>query len=222
MFFIKALLLFLPFFVEALFITEVQIAGEKPSECYIKIYNQGEESVDISSYSLRKKTSTGNDTSLRLFPKGSAIKGKDYFVWASSRESSFPEKVDADVFSVQTISLNNSVALFDSSRNLIDALSWGEGENQYLFETPLLNPNKEQIIKRKREGGFYSNLKDNSLDFYLDPPPLSPLFIEDFKTEKGAEKRINPFLISFLSSLVLASIILILRKKWPGTVTLET
>jgi hypothetical protein len=213
MFFIIILLLLSPLSLEALLITEVQVAGEKTSECYIKIYNPKEESIDISGFSLRKKTSTGNDTSLRLFPRESVITGKGYFVWASSKESSFPEKVGADVFSVQTLSLNNSIALFDSSKNLIDALSWGEGENQYLLKASVLNPGKGQIIKRKKDGDLYSNLKDNSLDFYLYPPPLLPLSIEDLKTEKEGKKDLNPFLISFFSSIILASIILLLRKN---------
>jgi hypothetical protein len=221
MVFILILLLFSPLSLEALLITEVQVAGEKTSECYVKIYNPEEESIDISGFSLRKKTSTGNDTSLRLFPKGSIINGKEYFIWASSKESSFPERVGADAFSVQTLSLNNSIALFDSSKNLLDALSWGEGENQYLLKAPVLNPGKGQVIKRKKDGGLYSNLEDNSLDFYLYPPPLLPLSIEDLKTEKEEKKRLNPFLISFFSSILLASIILLLRKKWPDTVTLE-
>lgn len=213
MLFITILLLFSPFFAEALFVTEVQIEGETPNQCYIKIYNPKEERIDISGYSLRKKTSTGNDTSLRLFPKESIIEGKDYFIWASSKEKSFPGDVEADVFSVQTLSINNSIALFDRSRNLVDALGWGEGENQYLLKSPLNNPAKNQLIKRKKENSLYSNLENNSLDFYLDPPPLSPLLVENFQIEKEGNKKLNPFLISFFSSIILASIILLLRKN---------
>ncbi len=213
MFFITILLLFSPFFAEALFITEVQITGETPNQCYVKIYNPKEEKIDISGYSLRKKTSTGNDTSLRLFPKGSIIEGKDYFIWASSKEKSFPEEVGANVFSVQTLSINNSIALFDHSRNLVDALCWGEGEKQYLLKSTLDNPNQNQLIKRKKENNLYINLENNSLDFYLDPPPLSPLLVEDFQIEREENKRLNPFLISFFSSIILASIILLLRKN---------
>ncbi len=218
MFFLKiiTLLLFLPFLVDALIITEVQIEGEKTSECYIKIYNPSERDIDISSYSLRKKTSSGNDTSLRLFPKGSVIKSKDYFIWASSKEDSFPKKVGADVFSVQTLSSNNSIALFDNSRNLIDALSWGEGENQYVLESAIINPDKGQIIQRKKENGLYSK---NSLDFSLHPPSLSPLQIKDFSREQEEETTLNPFFISFFSAIILATIILFLKRKCPDTVT---
>jgi hypothetical protein len=216
---ITILLLFLPFLIDALIITEVQIEGEKTSECYIKIYNPSENNIDISSYSLRKKTSSGNDASLRLFPKGSVIKSKDYFIWASSKESSFPEKMNADVFSVQTLSYNNSIALFDNSRTLIDALSWGEGENQYVLGSTIINPTKGQIIQRKKENNLYSIKNDNSLDFSLYPPPLLPVQIKDFSTEKEEEIKINPFFISFFSAIILATIILFLKRKCPDTVT---
>lgn len=219
---IVALFLFFPFFINALIITEVQIEGEKTTECYIKIYNPSESNIDISSYSLRKKTSSGNDTSLRLFPKNSVIKSKDYFVWASSKENSFPEKVGADVFSVQTISYNNSVALFDNSRNLIDSLSWGEGENQYVLGSAIDNPSKGQVIRRKKENETYSIKNDNSFDFFLYPPPLLPLQIKDFSTEKEIETKTNPFFISFFSAIILATIILFLKRKWPDTVTSKT
>jgi hypothetical protein len=215
-------LLSLPFLTDALIITEVQIEGEKPSESYIKIYNPSESNIDISSYSLRKKTSSGNDTSLRLFPKDSVIKSKDYFTWASSKESSFPKKVGADVSSVQTLSQNNSIALFDSSRVLLDALSWGEGENQYVLESSIANPVKGQIIKRKKENGFYSIKNNNSLDFSLYPPPLSPLQIKDFSTKKEEEIKVNPFSISLFSAIILATIILLLKRKCQDTVTSKT
>lgn len=212
-------LFFLPFLTDALIITEVQIEGEKTTECYIKIYNPSESDIDISSYNLRKKTSSGNDTSLRLFPKDSVIKSKDYFIWASSKENSFPGKVDANVFSVQTLSYNNSIALFDDSRNLIDALSWGEGENQYTLESAIVNPVKGQIIQRKKENNLYSVKNNNSLDFSLHPPSLSPLQIKDFSTEKEEEVKINPLFISFFSAIILATIILFLKRKCPDIVT---
>lgn len=224
MLFLKIVFIFFlfPFITDALIITEVQIEGEKTSECYIKIYNSSESDIDISSYSLRKKTSSGNDTSLRLFPKGSVIKGKNYFVWASSKENSFPKKIGADTFSVQTLSPNNSIALFDTSHTLIDALSWGEGENQYVLNSAIMNPNKGQIIQRKKENNIYSNKNNNSLDFSLYPPPLSSLQIKDFSIEKEKKKTISPLFISFFSSLILATIILFLKRKCLDTVTSKT
>jgi hypothetical protein len=213
-------LLFFPFFIDSLLITEVQIEGEKTNHCYIKIYNPLKSAIDVSGYSLRKKTSSGNDTSLRLFPKGSIIASEDYFIWASSKESSFPEEVNADVYSVQTLSLSNSIALFDKSRNLIDALSWGNGENQYVFESPISNPSKGQIIQRKKENSVYSDEKNNSLDFSLYPPSFSPLQIKDFSVEE--KESPSPFLISFFSSIILSVLVLILKRKWPDTVTSKT
>ncbi len=205
--------LFFPFTVNGLIITHVQIEGESVDECYIKIYNSSEKSIDISGFGLRKKTSTGNDSSVRLFPSGSVIEGSSYFIWASSRKSSFPEKVEADVFSTQCLSHNNSVALFNNSRELIDALAWGSGENQYLFGSPIGNPSKGQIIKRKKENDSYVLNNDNSLDFFLYPPPSSPLIVKETISDKKEKELPHPFLISIFSSIILASIILFIKKN---------
>ena len=205
--------LFLPFTVSGLIITEVQVEGESVDECYIKIYNSSEKSIDISGFGLRKKTSTGNDSSVRLFPSGSIIEGNGYFVWASSRKSSFPEKIDADVISTQYLSYNNSVALFNNSRELIDALAWGSGENQYSFGSPIENPSKGQVIKRVKENNSYISNNDNSLDFSLYPPPSSPLEVKETSSSKKEEDLPHPFIISLFSSIILASIILFIKKN---------
>ncbi len=216
--FIFFILLLTPLFVDGLVITEIQVEGEKADECYIKIYNPANTDTDISGYNLRKKTSTGTDSSVRVFPEGSVIKGNGYFVWASSRDKSFPEKVEADVSSTQYLSRNNSVALFNSERKLIDAVAWGEGENQYSLGDSVENPGEGQVIKRIEVNGSYSAKEDNSTDFSLYPPPLSPLQIEDFYTEKEESKSRNYFFISLSLSLVMATIILLL-KRWQDTVT---
>jgi hypothetical protein len=200
-------LFFVPFIADGLIITEVQIQGEVPQECYIKIYNPLSEVVDISGYRLRKKTSSGRDYSLRVFPSDSYIQGRDYFIWASSKKETFPEKVNADVFSKQSISNDNSVALFDKKDNLVDAVGWGQGEDSYSQGEVLDNPEKEQIIKRKKEGGVYSQTNVNSQDFYLYPPPLSPSDIKDFETKQEKTNDKNPFVFGFFISLLLTVII---------------
>ncbi len=212
------ILFFVPAFVDGLIITEVQVEGEKADECYIKIHNSLDDDIDISGYNLRKKTSTGTDSSVRVFPEGSIIESRNYFIWASSRDKNFPEKVEADVFSTQYLSYNNSVALFNKERDLIDAVAWGDGDNQYFLGRPLENPEKGQVIKRLKTNGNYSIKKDNSVDFSLYPPPSSPLQIEDFYTEKEESDSKNYFFTSFFLSLVMATIILLL-KKWQDTAT---
>jgi hypothetical protein len=200
--YLSLLVLLIPLSTYGLVISEVQIEGDSPSECYVKVYNPLDEIVDISGYRLRKKTSTGRDYSLRVFPTESYVEGGNFFIWASSQNSSFPETVEADISSTQTISSNNSVALFDNNDNLIDAVCWGSGENSYCTEDVLENPQKGQIIKRKDDIG----------DFYLHPPPLSLIDIKEIKTEKQEKQKSYPFIFGFFLSLFLATLVLYIKK----------
>ncbi len=207
----------------SLLIVEVQIEKERADDCYIKIYNSSDSDLNISGYNLRKKTSTGTDSSVRLFPKDSVIKANDYFVWASSRNKDFPEKVKANVMSSQYLSYNNSIALFDDEKNIIDALSWGDGENPYVLGNSVKNPEKGQVIQRKKENNNYVNSRDNSSDFHYYPPITSPFLVKDFikEEEKEETKRVNPIIISLIISLISGFIIIYLKKKWQDTVTLK-
>ncbi len=210
------LFLFIPFFIEALLITEVQIAGEENvNECYIKIYNSQEIDIDISGYNLRKKTSSGNDSSIRVLPKESIIKSKDYFIWASSKIEDFPTTIGANTVSTQYLSSNNSIALLNKEKNIISAVSWGDGEDQYLEGSPLSNPLSGQIITRKKGDNLYSNEKDSSVDFFLYPE-IEETEAASFNfnsKEESEEKKINVFLVSFLSSLLLAFIVLFINGR---------
>ncbi len=212
-------LLFFPSFTNALIITEVQIEGESVDDCYIKIYNPLKEDIDISGYNIRKKSSTGRDSSVRVIPSENKIKGQDYFTWASSRNKNFPSLIGADIYSTQYLSKDNSIAIFNDQGELLDALSWGEGEDPYVLGNSIENPKKGQIIKRKEEEGVYKTKGDNFSDFYLYPSSTSSFKIKNIEKEKTQKEEINVFLISSVLSFLLASIIIYLKKKWQGTVT---
>jgi hypothetical protein len=190
-------LLFFPLSIKAtLFISEIQVESKNSvNECYVKIYNSSQEILDISGYNLRKKTSTGNDVSLRVFPSGSFIKENDYFVWASSREENFPEKIKADVSSTQYLAKNNSVFLLDKNNYEIDYISWGE-------DGDVPNPTEEQIIK-----------KDSS-SIYLYPPSFEiPKEKTNITTPSEERKSLNVFFIAFSSSFLLALIVLYIHGR---------
>ncbi len=218
-FFFFISLLFCPYITSAIIITEVQIEGESANDCYIKIYNTSDTSIDISGFNLRKKTSSGKDSSVRVFPNKSVISANDYFIWASSRNENFPSTVDADVVSTQYLAKNNSIALLDKNKNILDALSWGEGEDQYILIKEVDNPDKGQIIKRIKENNIYKNTKNNNEDFILYPPPVSPLQIKDTVIHYGEKDKTSPLLFAILSSFLLSLIITYLNKKWQDTVT---
>ncbi len=163
--------LFAPFFVfsQDLIIVEVQVRKETPSQSYIKIYNQNTKEKDISGFRLVKKSSTGREYSIRVFPNESFISGNGYFKWANSRDD-YHFLVNADAKSTAEISSDNSVALISKDGNVIDSLAWGKGKNQFISKNPFpFNPQEKELIKRVKESGIYKNTKDNSVDFYIFP-----------------------------------------------------
>ncbi len=164
-------LLLFPLFSSAnlnhLIITEIQIEGDSSSEDYIKIYNPTSNQVDISGFKLRKRSSTGKEYSIRVFPKESIITPFSYFTWANSKND-FASKIKADIKSSATISKNNSIALLDKEGNILDALCWGNPKNPFK-ETKCFpqNPGKNQQLKRKINNGEYQDNNNNENDFYL-------------------------------------------------------
>lgn len=157
-----------------LLITEVQIAGETSSNDFIEIYNNSASQQDISGFKLRKRASTGSESSIRVFPKNSLIGANGYFLWANSAND-FSQKINANTSSTQTLAKNNSVALFDADGNTIDALVWGdELVNPFVKgEKFSQNPEDNQSLARKffSDCACYQNLNDNSANFILDTAP---------------------------------------------------
>ncbi len=198
---------------ENLIIVEVKVRGDSPDNSFVKIYNPTEKNLDISGFKLRKKSSTGREYSLRVFPNESFILSKNYFIWANSRDN-YHLDIKADTYSTASISLNNSIALFSSEDNIIDALAWGDGENQFKKEKHFpYNPEKDQIIKRIKKEGLYKNTNNNLKDFYLFPK--KEIEIQDGEIEKETLKKEGEFPLAegFSLSVALAFLFLYLKKN---------
>lgn len=183
--------LFLPLFVakgtsDHLLIIEVQIQGEEVNDDYIKIYNPSSEDLDISGYKLRKRTSTGRESSLRVFPKGSIISGKGYFFWA---HKNFAPKINAQVKSSATLAKNNSIALLDKNGKIIDALAWGQSQNPFVEGKAFPeNPSKNQKLIRKKENGLYLDTNNNADDFYLSSLTEKETFQAEIETKEREDE----------------------------------
>lgn len=156
-----------------LLITEVQIAGSRSSEDYLRIYNPSNEEIDLFHFQLKKRTRSGGEYSLFSFPEGSLIGPRESLVWANSREGL------ADFFSTPyqsqaSLAANNSLALLNSQKTVIDALAWGEGNAPFLEGNPFpQNPSPHQQLKRKQFQGEYLDSDNNQTDFFLDPLQLT-------------------------------------------------
>ena len=153
--------------VSALIITEVQIAGDQTDNDYVKIYNEQEVDSHADGWRLRKKSSTGQEYSLRVFPKNTIIPSGDYLIWANSKNG-FPEQIGASLSSTGTLSSDNSIALIDSNGIIVSSVAWGQGREQFqegLKHLPNPEPN-QQIIRRETEG-VYQMTQSNIDDFHL-------------------------------------------------------
>lgn len=175
--------------VDHFLIVEVQISGDISSNDFIKIYNPTDQDLDISGYRLKKRASTGSESSIRVFPKGSLIGAKNYFLWVNSKEN-FYLTLGANVWSTATLAKNNSIALFNQEEKIIDALAWGKSQKP-LFEGSLFseNPEANQKLKRKQVEGIYQDTNNNAQDFYLDPPSLT---IKELSVNKETKTETKP------------------------------
>lgn len=184
----------------SLIITEVQIEGDLADNDYIKIHNPLDYDLDASGYRLRKKTSTGSESSIRVFPKETIVPAKDYLLWANSKQD-FHLKIGADLWSTAYLAKNNSIALFDPEKNLLDSLSWGQSEKGFFFKNNFEdNPQANQALKRKKENSEYQN------DFYLYPEikekesiVTETIEIDAFKPEIEKKHFLRALLLSLAS-----------------------
>lgn len=151
-----------------LVIAEVQIAGASSTNDFIKIFNPNGSSLDISGSKLRKRTQSGNEYSLRVFPSGSVIPAGGYFMWANSGNG-FDVSVGADVSSGETLAGDNSIALLDANGAIIDALAWGKGHAGPFIEGSAYpaNPTARQALVRQLAGGTIIDTDNNSADFAI-------------------------------------------------------
>jgi hypothetical protein len=148
-----------------LLIVEVQIQGENINDDYIKIFNPLDQDLDVSGYKLRKRTSTGRESSIRVFPQETIIPSKGYLIWANKN---YAAQIGAQLQSSATLAKNNSIALLNPQGEIIDAVAWGNSDDPYKEgEVFPDNPLKNQKLIRKQETGIYLDTDNNAGDFYL-------------------------------------------------------
>lgn len=197
------ILFFIPLISWAQIITEVQIRGEEANNDFIVIYNPTLK--DLTGWRLKKRTSTGSEQSIRVFPETPI---KEYIVWS---HSDFP--IEADLNSKTSLANNNSIALIDVEGNIIDAVAWGESENP--FTEPW--PNNPSRLIRKKENDQYSQTGNILNDFY-NPEEKEE---KEIKTKSVTEEK-KPFPWIFpLSISLFGGITILLMKKYVRTQSLE-
>lgn len=124
---------------------------------FVELYNPNNQSVDLTGWYVQRKTqnagSWGSFISSTNFA-GKSISANGYFMISRQLENS-------DILSNITLSDNNSLALKNPSRDIVDKVGWGLAGD---FETaPAQNPAAFEILSRTL--GVDTN--NNSLDFSL-------------------------------------------------------
>ena len=153
-----------------LVIAAVEIAGASSTNDFVRIFNPTAGTADVSGWKLRKRSKSGTDYSLRVFPDRSSVPSHGYFMWANS-ENGFGDSVAANVTSTATLAADNSVALLDAKGTIIDAVAWGEGTGQYgegvAYPT---NPEVSHVLERRSApDGTLIDTDSNANDFVVVP-----------------------------------------------------
>lgn len=151
-------------------ISDIQTTGGsgKSDDDFIKMYNADDSAADIGGWQLKKRTQPGTESSIRVFPSGASIASHGYFVWANS-ENNFASAVGANVSSTSYLSDNYSIALFDASGKIIDAVAWGSGHVNPFVEGSAYptNPVANQILARKIVNAAMQDTDNNAGDFEI-------------------------------------------------------
>ncbi len=154
-------------------INEIKIA-DKDSENeiivkdeFIELYNPNNFSVDLTNWYIQKKTKEGdsfNSLVTKSVLEGKLINPEDYFVIGNilSPVASTCDALWADNYS---LAKDNTIALKNPLGEIVDKVGWGEvldSEN-----LPIVNPEPQQSIQRKKLGEVPVDTDNNFEDFEI-------------------------------------------------------
>lgn len=128
---------------------------------FIELYNPNNCEINLSGFSLKKKTAKGNESALISTKNFTGIiPAKSYFL-ISHPEFCSQIACDLKYSSTASLSKNNTILLYDQEKNIIDKLGIGEVED--FFEKPSTNPEKNQALKRIATNNPPNNFQDFSI-----------------------------------------------------------
>lgn len=186
----------------AIVISAVAITGGagKSSDDFVELSNTEGDCLDISGWQIRKKSSSGSESSVAVLPKDTFISPHDTYVWADSKGA---WAGSANHTTSATLAADNSVALYTKSGSegkLIDSVSWGKGEpfdeHAQAFDD---NPGADEALTRDTGGNWEKDFHkpDPRIGSACTPkaaelPPLLPIPVhlsEIFANPKGDEHQ---------------------------------
>lgn len=114
----------------SILITEVFVGSEQSSDDeFIELYNAGDAAVDLTGWSIKKKSSTGSESSLvssaRL--EGKSIPAHSFFLIAHEGKYLGGASLDATWASSYNLAYtNNAITLYKPDGGAMDSTSWSE------------------------------------------------------------------------------------------------
>ena len=130
-------------------ISAIQISGNNANDDYIELYNRTCQSIDLSDWKLKKRTTSGTESFIGTLKN--SIPAKGYFLW----ENTTGTLADNPDYATKTyyLSTNYGLALFGKDGNQIDAISWGDA-NPFPDSFPYPNPGKLQSLRIDPENNY--------------------------------------------------------------------
>jgi hypothetical protein len=126
-------------------ISEIQVGPGNND--FVELYNPTNNTVDISSWTLKKKTSgaTAAETSLVTIPASRNIAAHGFYLITNDQGSASPS---ADLVYASSIGVNNTLILRDSAAALVDKVGMGSAQDYEGTGSATL-PNDGESIERK-------------------------------------------------------------------------
>jgi cysteine-rich repeat protein len=153
-------------------ISEIMVgqSGATTNE-FIELYNRTDSDINLSGYSLKKKTASVKSKEIDLVSSAKflgTIPARGFFLISPP---AYQAAISADLTysTTSTIADNNTIILYDASSVIIDKVGYGTAGD---FETQAaINPNNNKSIVRKISAGVMIDSDNNSTDFLIQDTP---------------------------------------------------
>lgn len=148
-------------------ISLIQIGGDKASDEFVELFNPTDQPINLSGWSLRKKTKSDasvKGSSIKTLGAADGVPAHGHLVWANSTGVF---KDFADVTTTGSLSADNSLGLFDQDGVLVDFATWGDGH-----VAPFGPKNFENLKEKERAARDHPTL---SWSISKSPTPTNSL-----------------------------------------------